>query len=460
MNKLIIYILIAASSLFIITNADAQKQTPPEGGTPKDFKIPAKKQTTLPNGMRTTFVQYGSLPKVYMRLIIKTGNVHEMENQIWLSDLLGKLMNEGTTTLSATAVAKKAASMGGSVGVSVGSDQFTIYGSALSEFAPQLAHLIANIAINPLLPETELPRLKSDLKRNLALSKGVPQSIAMEKFNSIVFANSPYAITYPTDEMIDGFTISDIKKFYTDNLGAKRSVLYVAGKFDEAATGKSVTQNFSQWRRGAEPSYPTINQEATPGVTIINRSNAPQTTVVIGQPIITPKNADYLSFTVLNSLLGGSFASRITSNIRENKGYTYSPYSDLSIHPPGAVWYEQADVTSEHTIDAIKEIKNEITKLGTDAPSSNELLGIQRYMAGIFVLQNSSPNGIIGQLNFMDLYGLDDSYLTDRVKNIYAVTPSQVSELTKKYLPVDKMTIIMVGDEASIKSQQEAEEAK
>jgi predicted Zn-dependent peptidase len=176
--------------------------------------------------------------------------------------------------------------------------------------------------------------------------------------------------------------------------------------------------------------------------------------VIIGLPVINPKNPDYLPLTIMNSLLGGSFASRITSNIRENKGYTYSPSSSVSSHPSGAVWYEAADITSEHTIDAIAEIKKEVVRLQTEAPSADELGGIQRYTAGIFVLQNSTPTGIISQLNFLDLYGLDDNYLTNRVKNIYAVTPQQVSELTKKYLPTDKMAIVMVGDEASIKEQQ------
>lgn len=455
MKKIALYMLSATLLCSVAFTAKAQKQTPPEGGTPKDFVLPAKKQNTLPNGMRTTMVEYGSLPKVYVSLIIKTGNVQEAANQVWLSDLLGKLMNEGTTSLSATALAKKAAGMGGQVGVSVGSDQFTIYGSALSEYASDLVKLVADVAINPLLPASEMDRLKADLKRQLALNKSVPQSIAQEKFFNVMWGDTPYGILYPTEAMLDSYTIDDVKKFYNDNLGAKRSVLYVAGKFDEAATTKAASASFSKWKTGPGAAYPSItpNTSANSSI-IIDRKGAPQTTVIIGLPVINPKNPDYLPLTIMNSLLGGSFASRITSNIRENKGYTYSPSSSVSSHPSGAVWYEAADITSEHTIDAIAEIKKEVVRLQTEAPSADELGGIQRYTAGIFVLQNSTPTGIISQLNFLDLYGLDDNYLTNRVKNIYAVTPQQVSELTKKYLPTDKMAIVMVGDEASIKEQQ------
>ena len=453
MKKLPVYI-ITLFGLFITNAVFAQKQNPPAGGTPKDFVLPSKKQGSLPNGMRTTMVQYGEIPKVYVSLMIKTGAVHEAADQVWLSDLLASLMNEGTTSMSAQALAKKAASMGGEINVNAGTDQFTISGSALSEYAPELVKMIADVAINPLLPASEIDRLRNDLKRQLAVDKGVPQSIAQEKFFQVMYGNSPYGRVYPTEEMLNRYTLDAVKKFYNDNIGAKRSVLYVAGKFDEASTSKAVTENFSKWKSGAAASYPSPDNSVTAGTTIINRKNAPQTTVLIGLPTITPKNPDYLPVTIMNALLGGSFASRITSNIRENKGYTYSPFSTFSTHPNAGVWYEQADITSEHTIDALNEIKKEITRLQSEAPGTEELAGIQRYAAGIFVLQNSTPNGIIGQLNFLDLYGLDDSYLTNRVKNIYAVTPQQVTDLTKKYLLSDKMAVVMVGDEDAIKQQE------
>ena len=458
MKKISAYIIILLAGIAI--SSTAQKQAPPAGGTPKDFVLPSKKQSSLPNGMRTTMVQYGQLPKVYVSLIIKTGKVHEAANQVWLADLLANLMDEGTTSMSATALAKKAAGMGGEININAGPDQFIISGSALSEYASELIKMIADVAINPAMPASEVERLKTDLKRQLAVSKGVPQSIAQEKFYNVMYGDSPYGRIYPTEEMLNSYTIDEVKKFYNDNIGAKRSVLYVAGKFDEAAAAKAIDASFKSWKAGPDVSYPQPASNVEAGTTVIDRKDAPQTTVMIGLPTITPKSPDYLPVTVMNSLLGGSFGSRITSNIRENKGYTYSPFSTFSNHPNQGVWYEQADVTSEHTVDAVNEIKKEIAKLQSEAPGADELGGIQRYMAGIFVLQNSTPSGIIGQLNFLDLYGLDDSYLTNRVKNIYAVTPQQVTDLTKKYLLIDKMAIIVVGDEAGIKAQQAKDDKK
>ncbi len=435
--------------------ANAQKETPPVGGTPKDFRLPGKKEITLPNGMRSTLVKYGTLPKVNISLIIKTGNIHEAANHVWLADLLAKMMNQGTTSMSASDLAKKVAGMGGEIHINAGSDEFTISASALSEYAPQLIKIIADIAINPALPASEIARLKNDLKRQLTVDKSVPQSIAEEKFFSSVYGDHPYGRLYPTQEMLNNYTIDDVKNFFDKNIGAKRSVLYVVGDYDEAEVNKAINESFKNWKAGPAVDYPAANPVASGGINIIDRKGAPQTTVMMGLPILSPKDKDYVAMDIANSLLGGSFASRITSNIRENKGYTYSPFSTIDDHPStSSLWYEEADITSEHTIDAINEIKKEITKLQDVPPAQGELLGIQRYAAGIFVLRNSSPGGIIGQLNFIDLYGLSDSYLTNHVKNIYAVTPQQVSQLAKKYIVPDKMTIVMVGDEASIKEQQ------
>lgn len=156
---------------------------------------------------------------------------------------------------------------------------------------------------------------------------------------------------------------------------------------------------------------------------------------------------------VMNSLLGGSFASRITSNIREDKGYTYSPRSRLSTRYRDCYWAQTADVTTKFTGASLKEIFFEIERLQNEPPAAEELEAIQNFMAGIFVLQNSSRTGIIGQLSFLDLHGLDESYLTTYVSRVYELTPADLQRVAGQYLEDDKMTIVVVGDIKKIRSQ-------
>jgi predicted Zn-dependent peptidase len=449
------FIFAIALTLIGVT-ALAQKQTPPPGGTPKDFKLPAKKTQSLPNGMKATLVQYGSIPKVNINLIIKTGNVHEAANQVWLADLTGNLMKEGTTTMNFATISKKVAAMGGEINVSTGMDQTTISGAVLSEFAGDLIAIMSDIVQNPAFPATEVERLKNDLKRQLAVQKSQPQAQATEKFFGMIFPDHPYGRYYPTEEMLNSYSIDMVKDFYTRNFGAKRAVIYVAGKFDESKVNASIEKAFSAWTAGPDVNYPPVTPQSTNAIAQVDRKDAPQTTIMVGLPTLTPNDEDFVAMQVTNALLGGSFGSRITSNIRENKGYTYSPFSTIQNRKGVSVWYEQADVTTEHTGASLQEIANEISRLQKEAPPKEELEGIQRYQAGVFVLQNSTPDGIIGQLNFLDQYGLDDSYLTNRVKNIYAVTPEKVSQITRDHLKYENMTMVLVGDKASIDKQKKA----
>jgi zinc protease len=451
--------IVAALGLALLQPAFAQKQTPPAGGPAKDFKLSEKKVQTYPNGLKTMVVHYGELPKTTISLIIKTGNVHEGTDKIWLADLTGRLLREGTPSMNFAALSKKAAAMGGSLNVNVGPTQTTIAGSVLSEYAPDFIKLISDLVMNPAFPASELERLKGDFKRRLATQKAVPQAQAQEQFFAAIYGDHPYGKIFPTEEMINSYTVQMVKDFYNNNFGAKRSVLYVVGKFDEKAVNAAIASSLTKWKAGPGVSYPPVNAVAKKDTIVVDRKGAPQTTLMIGLPVITPTNKDYVPMLVTNSLLGGSFGSRITSNIRENKGYTYSPFSTILNRKGSAIWYEQADVTSEHTVDALTEIEREIKRLQTEAPTKEELSGIQNYEAGIFVLQNSTPNGIINQLNFLDLYGLDDSYLNNYVKNIYKVTPETVSQMTRNYIDYNKMTKVMIGDKDSINKQVEKAKA-
>ncbi|MEJ1239879.1 pitrilysin family protein [Chryseolinea sp. T2] len=457
------HILIACSIFWCLaaSSASAQKQTPPAGGQPKDFVLPAKKTDQLKNGLRSTLVQYGAIPKVTINIIVKTGNVHEGPKEVWLADLTGNLMQEGTKTMDFKTISRKVAAMGGNVNIGVGADQVYVSGSVLSEYAPELVKVLADVLINPAFPASEIDRLKNDLKRNLSVQKSSPQQLASEKFNSIIYKDHPYGRIFPTQEMLDSYNIDMVKGFYDKNFGARRTVVYVVGKFDQSQVEKAIGNSFNGWKEGPEVSYPPVTASKSNEIATIDRPGAPQTTIILGMPTLVPKSADYVALQVTNSLLGGSFGSRITSNIREQKGYTYSPHSVIQNRKNSSVWYEEADVTTEHTGASLQEIAKEVKRLQNEAPSKEELEGIQKYMAGIFVLQNSSPGGIIGQLNFIDYHELDDSYLTNRVKNIYAITPEKVSQITKDNFKYEDMTLVMVGDKKSLEKQRKQfEEAR
>lgn len=450
--KKILYVfgLVLAATNF---TANAQRETPPAGGEPHDFNLPEKNKKMLDNGMGVTTVQFGNIPKVTVNLVIKTGNVHEGENQVWLADLMADLLQEGSESKDAKQVSKEVASMGGDLSIGVGPNTMSVSGSVLSEFAPDLVRLIADIIQNPAFPAAELDRLKADMKRELSVQLSRPQPIAIQEFRKMIYPDHPYGRIFPTEQMVDSYSLEGIRSFFESNVGAKRSTLYVVGKFDESAVQEAVKEGFSTWKKGPDVFFPEAEAVTSRQVSVIDRPGAPQSTIMLGLPVIAPSNPDFLKLSITNALLGGSFASRITSNIREDKGYTYSPSSTINSGVGTSVWYEQADVTTDVTGPALKEISYEVDRLQKEAPSEEELLGIQNYQAGVYVLQNSSPGGIISQLSFLDLHDLPESYLTERVKNIYAITPGDVQEMAKQYLDYNSMTLVVVGDKKTIDEQ-------
>jgi zinc protease len=426
---------------------------PPKPGVPRDFKVPEPKRFTLDNGLQVALVQWGTMPKVRVRLSVRTGNVFEKADEVWLADLTGNLVREGTPTRSAGQISEEAARMGGSLAVSVGSDTTNIGGDVLSEYGPQMVELVADVVRNPKFPESELARLKANMLRDLAVNLSQPQLIGLQKFMAVMYGDHPYGRVFPTDAMVKGYTLDQTRRFYQQTYGAGRSRLYVVGRFDELAVEASIRKAFAPWEKGTAPAPPAAKPSATRAVHIIDRPGAPQSTIIMGVPTVDPSSPDFIPMTVMDALLGGAFASRITKNIREDKGYTYSPSSELSVRYRDAYWAENADVTTTVTGPSIKEILAEIDRLQAEPPKADELSGIQNYLAGTYVLQNSSRGGITTQLGYMDLHGLPPTYASTYVKQVYAVTPQQVSEMATKHLQDDRALIVIVGDRKVIEEQ-------
>lgn len=437
----------------LLTFTAAAQEIPPEGSTPKGFTLPTKEVTTLDNGLQIVMVPWGSIPKATLRLVVKTGNIHEGEGQVWLSDLTADMMKEGSASMSGEKIANKMAGMGGNLNISVSPNTTNVSSSVLFEYAQEAIKIMADVLTNPAFPGSEIERLKNDFKRNLSISLSQAQSIAQSDFAAQIYPDHPYGRFFPTEEMINAYDLESVKAFYNANFGAKRTTLYVSGMFDKEVIIKTAQEVLSSWVAGPEDHYPVATPVTKSGLKFSDRPGAPQSTILIGLPVADASSEDYIPLSVMNSLLGGSFGSRITRNIREDKGYTYSPSSSVTNSYKSAVWVESADVTTDVTKASIQEIAKEIRTLQNEAPSKEELEGIQNYMAGIFVLQNGTPGGIINQLVFLNVHDLPDEVLQNKVRDIYAVTPEVIQEMTKKYIRLEDMFVMIVGDGEKVQPQ-------
>jgi len=448
---MIVYLAGAAAAL-----AQAPtKETPPAPGTPKNFSLPEIRRFDLPNGMRVRLMQYGNTPKATIRLVTQTGNIDEDADHVWLANVTGEMMQQGTPTRSAEEIARQVALMGGSLNVDVGMNETAIETDVFTETAAAAVALIADVARNPGFPEPALARIRNDYLRKLSMERGSPQSLTEETIMRLFYPNQPYGRSFPTPEMLQGYTLDQIRGFYDRNYGAARSRIYVVGRFDEAAIERAIRRDFAGWKAGSPPAAPVVRPVSRPGVYLIDRPGAVQSTLLIGLPVagVGPNSPDYRPLMVANAVLGGTFMSRITWNLREKNGYAYSPISYVAVRPRGAYWVEDADVTTNMTGASIKEIIGEIDRLRAEAPSEAELRGIQHFLAGQFVLFNSSRGGIAGKLASLDTYGVGEDYLRNYVQSIYAVTPADVLRMMQTYIDPAKLAIVVAGDRKAIEEQ-------
>jgi len=447
--------LIAASILcaaFVATLADA-KENPPQSPPPKPFHLPATDDFTLPNGMKVTIVPYGVVPKIAIRAFVSAGAVNESAGQVWLSRLNASMMKEGTAARSAEQLAREVADMGGQLEINAGAEYTSVGGVVLSDFGAKFITLIADVLQHPSLPASEVERLKADLGRELAVEKTEPNSLARERFMQVLFPDHPYGRVFPSEKELQSYKVEDVQAFYKKNFSAAGTHLYVAGKLDPGLR-HSIQDAFGDWARGSKPADFPANPVKAHSLHVIDRPGAAQSTLYLGLPVPGPTSSDYIVLDVLNSLLGGSFASRITTNIREQKGYTYSPFSQIGTRHHLAFWLQVADVTTNVTGPSLKEIFAEINRIRKEPPPEGELKGIQSYLAGLFILRNTvSPDAVIGQLHFVDSQGMDRSFLSNYVQKVTAVTPQQIQGAAESYLVPGKMTVVVVGDKAKIDDQ-------
>ena len=430
-----------------------QKETPPAPGTPKNFRVPPSTTFSLANGMQVTLISFGRVPKVTMDLQIRTGRIDESPDEVALSSVMGDMLREGTTTRTARELSLQAADMGGSVDVDGADEILSISGTVLSDFSVGLVGLIGDIAQHPRFDAADLKRIIDKHARDNAVALAEAGQQSRKLFREITYGNHPFARIYPTEAMLRGYSVDKVRGFYGRNVGARRAHLYVSGVFDRQALERAIREAFEQWPAGEAPTEnpPVVNPKQQ--VAVQDRANSVQSAVRVGGPVADPSSPDWIRLTVTDYLLGGAFGSRITSNIREDKGYTYSPQSFVSVYKKSGVWVEVADVTTNVTGASISEIFKEINRLRTEPPPEPELTGIKNNLAGVFTVQNSSRGGIINQMAFVDLHGLGQDYLQSYVKNVMAVTPTDVRATAEKYLDPSKMSIAIVGNKKEVDKQ-------
>jgi zinc protease len=449
-------LLLAATALLLPAPLAAQSFPPAPAIAPvKPFTIPATETYTLANGMKVTLIPWGVAPKTFVTLNVFAGNLNE-DKQTWLADLTAAMLKEGAGGRSSTELARAAASLGGDIATGSDEASTTISTDVLSENAAAAVALVGDVALRPALPAGEFARVQANLGRRLAQAYAQPGVIADYALARAYYGDHPYGRVLPTPAAFSAYTLADVQRFYRTQFGAKRAHLYIAGRFDAAAVKAAVEKSFGGWAAGPERLSLPPRPQPGPRVLLVDRPGAPQSTLRLAFAGPAPGSPNDIAFRTANSLLGGAFNSRITTNIRENKGYTYSPFSGITLHPGESRWTFNGDVTTAVTGPALTEIFSEVRRLADTPPNTAEWEGTRTYRVGIFTLGQSTAPGLIGLLSTIEELGLPADWPNRYVPAVMAVTPAQFSGVVKEHLPLNRMTLVVVGDLKTVTPQLQA----
>jgi zinc protease len=453
--------LLAAALLLSGLVCAAEKDKPLPKGLPpygplEPFVPPGVNELKLDNGLTVRLAPVSGFPKVAMAYAARGGYAADPAELPGVSDLLADAVTQGTAHRTARQIAEELQGCGGDVQSAASSDYLLLQTSVLSEKAAPALSVLADIIRNASFPDAEVGIVKQRDAAQLESMEAQSSFVARRALRRAMFGSHPYAIIAPTKESIAKTTAADLKREYQRRFRPSHSVLVIVGDFDRKAMEAAIRNELNSW---SDPATPGVSDVPKPAPTRSNtvfyaaRPNSVQTTFSLGAlgPSRTDSDAD--AAELADSIYGGMFGSRLVLNIREDKGYTYSPRSSLSPLKQAGVLVTHADVRNAVTGASYNEISYELNRMATTEPDKEEVDRAKRYAIGSLAVFLQPQASLASELANYWIDSLTPKDLAAKGDKILKTSPEQIEEAGRKYFPMSRMTVVTVGDENVIKTQ-------
>jgi zinc protease len=439
----------------LTVSAPAFSQERPAVGPERPFQLAPRVEKTLANGLRVIVTRQTAIPKVSITLTVLSGYSSDPTDLTGLASLTADLIQEGTRTKNSRQIRREVFGMGGSLSAAASQDFTSVSVRGLSEFTPRLIDLVADVAMNPTIPEDEVAILKQQHLQAVSQQKASPQFLANRTFRAALFGQHPYARTSETEASLKAMDRAKLVAFHRDHYRPNNAFLLIVGAVEPDATFAMVEKAFGAWARGdvAAPAYAAPPALGGRHLYFVQRPNSIQSSIALGNMAVKRSDPRWYELTLANTIYGGAFNSRIVRNIREEKGYTYSPQSALTGFSDAGFYRFAADVRNEVTGPTLTEVFKEIDKLRADGSDGAELQGAKSYLRGIFPIQTATQTGLSATLNNVYVFGLPKDYPETFRAKIAAVTPEQVKSAAATLFGSENSLIAIVGDYAKVKDQ-------
>ncbi|HKH72992.1 MAG TPA: pitrilysin family protein [Vicinamibacterales bacterium] len=436
-------------SVALMAQGAPDRTKPPTLGLQPRLNLPEIQKQTLSNGLAVWLVESHEVPLVQINLLLKAGAGDDPASKFGLASLTAAMLDEGAGSRNALELADAVDFLGASLATTASFDASAVRLNVPVARMKEALPLMADVILRPTFAEAELERLRQERLTALLQAKDDPASVAPLAFARTVFgATHRYGTgTAGTETTLKGFTVQDLKSFHASKYQPGNSVLLVVGDVKVDAIVPLLETQFGSWK-GTTPArapVPQAPQVAQGQITIVDMPGAEQSQIRIGWVGVPRSTPDYFTIEVLNTILGGSFTSRLNQNLREEHQYSYGASSRFDMRLSAGAFQAGAGVQTDKTAEALKEFFNELNGILRPVPDE-ELNKAKNYVALSFPSEFETSGDLSSKMEEMVVYNLPDRYFADYVDNLRKVTAPAVQKVAATYIQPKRFAVVVVGD--------------
>lgn len=423
-------------------------ERPPRPLEPHPVKFPPYEIRKLPNGLQVVIVSHHEQPAVSVRMIVRAGAAQDPKGKMGLAMLTATLLDQGAGSRTAEQIADAIDFVGGLLSTGAGTDLTYVSTVVLKDSLPLAFELIADVVRRPTFSQHEIDRQRQQALSGMKVSEQDPDSVADQVIDRLIYGFHPYGLPgNGTVESLSSITRQDIVDFHQRHFLPNNALMAVVGDVDPDEAMAGLTKVFGDWQQGAPPALQPIDPpQPAKRVVVIDRPDAVQTEIRIGQLGIARRHSDYLVMDQAVKILGGEGANRLQQVLRSQRGLTYGASAELNTYKSSGGIVAETDTRTEATAEVLRLAVDEFFKLQRERVHDGELEGAQAYLAGHFPLTIETPDAIATQVLNHLFYELPLEELQTYPERVRSVSPDDVQRVARSYLRPDRLAVVLVGN--------------
>lgn len=409
--------------------------------------VPPSAERTLANGLTVIAIERHSVPLVEVRLRLPFGRAELDPPFVAKAALMSQTLFSGTATMSTVDIAAALQSVGGALSAGVDADRLLISGNGLASGLGRILSVLSEVLRGATFPEQEVATERARLLDRIQVAQSQPSHLVRVALLRRMYGDHPYGVQSPDAADVMPLGTADLVELHAQRVHPAGAVLVIVGDVDAAAALDLAEEALGSWDgAGAAEQTPPIPPLRTGPIVLVDRPGSVQSSLRLALPAVGRTHPDHAALQLANLIFGGYFSSRWVENIREAKGYTYSPHSVIEHSIAGSSLILSADVATEVTAAALLETWYELGRLATIPPTPEELEQARQYALGSLLLGMSTQAGLAGMATTYAAHGLRLDYLVEHTARLAAATREEVAAAATTYLAPAKAVTVVLGD--------------